>query len=94
MELLTQRLASLLTVKSLVTVILTAVFAAMAGTGRVTAEQFLTVFTVVIAFTSARRRKSGPGNERGDIQPCPGGDKLLSPTSGCGSSPAGTGQTW
>ena len=50
MELLTQRLASLLTVKSLVTVILTAVFAAMAGTGRVTAEQFLTVFTVVIAF--------------------------------------------
>ena len=35
MELLTQRLASLLTVKSLVTVILTAVFAAMAGTGRV-----------------------------------------------------------
>ena len=50
MELLTQRLASLLTVKSLVTVILTAVFAAMAGTGRVTTEQFLTVFTVVIAF--------------------------------------------
>ena len=46
MELLTQRLASLLTVKSLVTVILTAVFAAMAGTGRVTAEQFLTVFTL------------------------------------------------
>ena len=32
MELLTQRLASLLTVKSLVTVILTAVFAGMAGT--------------------------------------------------------------
>ena len=53
MELLTQR------VKSLVTVILTAVFAAMAGTGRVTAEQFLTVFTVVIAFyfgTQAEKR--------------------------------------
>ena len=59
MERLTQRLASLLTVKSLVTVILTAVFAAMAGTGRVTAEQFLTVFTVVIAFyfgTQAEKR--------------------------------------
>ena len=59
MELLTQRLASLLPVKSLVTVILTAVFAAMAGTGRVTAEQFLTVFTVVIAFyfgTQAEKR--------------------------------------
>ena len=59
MELLTQRLASLLTVKRLVTGILTAVFAAMAGTGRVTAEQFLTVFTVVIAFyfgTQAEKR--------------------------------------
>ena len=57
MELLTQRLASLLTVKSLVTVILTAVFAAMAG--MVTTEQFLTVFTVVIAFyfgTQAEKR--------------------------------------
>ena len=44
---------------SLVTVILTAVFAAMAGTGRVTTEQFLTVFTVVIAFyfgTQAEKR--------------------------------------
>ena len=59
MELLTQRLASLLTVKSLVTVILTAVFAAMAGAGRGTTEQFLTVFTGVIAFyfgTQAEKR--------------------------------------
>ena len=66
MELLTQRLASLLTVKSLVTMILTVVFAAMAGMGRVTTEQFLTVSTVVIAFyfgTQAERgsRKSGDG---------------------------------
>ena len=55
MELLTQRLANLRTVK----VILTAVFAGMAGTGRVTTEQFLTVFTVVIAFyfgTQAEKR--------------------------------------
>ena len=49
MELLIQRLANLLTVKSLVTVILTAVFAAMAGTGRVSTEQILTDFTVVLA---------------------------------------------
>lgn len=94
MELLTQRLASLLTVKSLVTVILTAVFAAMAGTGRVTAEQFLTVFTVVIAFYFARRRKSGPGNERGTYSLAREGTSCCPPTSGCGSSPAGTGQTW
>ena len=59
MELLTQRLANLLTVKSLVTMILTVVFAAMAGMGRVTTEQLLTVFTVVIAFyfgTQAEKR--------------------------------------
>ena len=59
MELLKKRLANLLSVKSLVTIILTAVFAYMAVTGVVTAEQFLTVFTVVIAFyfgTQAERR--------------------------------------
>lgn len=50
MELLRQRLANLLTVKSLVTLILTGVFAGLAGAGRVSTEQFLTVFTVVIAF--------------------------------------------
>ena len=66
MELLTQRLANLLTVKSLVTVILTAVFAGMAGTGRVTTEQFLTVFTVVIAFyfgTQAEKRQQAAVSE-------------------------------
>ena len=50
MELLYQRLANLLTVKSLGTLALTAVFAVLTCTGGVTADQFLTVFTVVIAF--------------------------------------------
>ena len=50
MELLRQRAANLLTVKSLVTLILTAVFAGLSGAGQVSTEQFLTVFTVVIAF--------------------------------------------
>lgn len=61
MELLTQRLASLLTVKSLVTVILTAVFAPWPERAGVTAEQFLTVFTVVIAFYFGTQAESGPG---------------------------------
>lgn len=59
MELLKKRLANLLAVKSIVTVILTVVFAYMTVTGGVTADQFLTVFTVVIAFyfgTQAERR--------------------------------------
>lgn len=50
MELLKTRLANLLCVKSIVTITLTAVFAYLAVTGHVSTDQFLTVFTVVIAF--------------------------------------------
>lgn len=50
METFQKRLGNLLTVKSIVTIVLTAVFAYLTCTGGVTAEQFLTVFTVVIAF--------------------------------------------
>ena len=67
MEELTRRLSNLLTVKSLVTLILTAVFAFLTCTGGVTAEQFLTVFTVVIAFyfgTQAEKRaQTGGGGQ-------------------------------
>lgn len=48
-EILTQRLARLLCVKSLVTLALTAVFAVMACTGRID-QDFMTVYTVIIAF--------------------------------------------
>lgn len=60
MELLKKRLANLLTVKSIVTVVLTAVFAYLSVSGHVTTDQFLTVFTVVIAFyfgTQAEKRQ-------------------------------------
>jgi len=50
MELLKKRLANLLTVKSIVTIILTGVFAWLAVSGKVSTDQFLTVFTVVIGF--------------------------------------------
>ena len=50
MEQIYKRLANLLAIKSLVTLILTAVFAWLTVSGGVTADQFLTVFTVVIAF--------------------------------------------
>ena len=62
MEELTKRVSNLLTVKSLVTLILTAVFAGLSGAGQVSTEQFLTVFTVVIAFyfgTQAEKRSQG-----------------------------------
>ena len=50
MEALKSRLANLLAVKSIVTIVLTCVFAYLAVAGQVTTDQFLTVFTVVIAF--------------------------------------------
>lgn len=59
MQELIKRLNNLLTVKSIVTIILTIVFAYLSVTGNVTIEQFLTVFTVVIAFyfgTQAERK--------------------------------------
>ena len=50
MELLVKRLANLLCVKSIVTISLTAAFTYLAITDKVSSDQFLTVFTVVIAF--------------------------------------------
>lgn len=50
MENIYKRLANLLTVKSIVTMILTLVFAYLSVVRLVSADQFLTVFTVVIGF--------------------------------------------
>lgn len=43
-------LTRLIKVKSIVTIMLTAVFCVLAWRGVVTAEQFVTIFTTVIAF--------------------------------------------
>ena len=45
-----KNLTKLIDVKSIVTLTLTAVFAVLAVNGSVSAEQFLTVFTVIISF--------------------------------------------
>ncbi len=50
MELLKKRFANLLCVKSIVTIVLTCVFAYMAIGEHVSADQFLTIFSMVIAF--------------------------------------------
>ena len=44
------KFAKLIDVKSIVTLVMTAVFAGLAAKGTVTSDQFLTVFTTVIAF--------------------------------------------
>lgn len=56
---------NLLTVKSIVTIMLTVVFSYLAIVGRISGEQFLTVFSVVIAFyfgTQFQKNKEGDQN--------------------------------
>ena len=53
---------NLLTVKSIVTIMLTVVFSYLAVVGSISGEQFLTIFSVVVAFyfgTQYQKRKEG-----------------------------------
>lgn len=61
MENIKKRVANLLAVKSLVTLTLTAVFAALSCMGQVSTEQFLTIFTVVIGFYFGTQRVAEDG---------------------------------
>lgn len=45
-----EKLAKLINVKSIITIILASVFAYLAVVGKVSAEQFLTIFTVIVSF--------------------------------------------
>ena len=56
MENLKKRFANLLTVKSIVTVALTAVFSVLALRGTISGSEFLTIFTVVIGFYFGTQR--------------------------------------
>lgn len=45
-----EKLEKLINVKSIITIILSGVFAYLAVVGKVSAEQFLTIFTVIVSF--------------------------------------------
>ena len=67
MELLWKRLANLLTVKSIVTLVLTGVFAFMACKGMIS-QEFMTIYTVIVSFyfgTQAEKITGGGGNGNG-----------------------------
>lgn len=49
MKIIRKRIANLLSVKSLVTIVLTIVFAYMAVTGKIS-QDFMTIYAVIIAF--------------------------------------------
>lgn len=62
-----EKLAKLINVKSIVTIVLTVVFAALAVRGDITAEQYLTIFTTVIAFyfgTQFEKKGGGTNGEK------------------------------
>lgn len=58
METLKKRLGNLLTVKSIVTIVLTVVFTVLALRGSISGTEFLTIFTVVIGFYFGTQRVS------------------------------------
>ena len=58
---LKKRFANLLTVKSIVTVTLTAVFSALALRGTISGTEFLTIFTVLIGFYLSTQRVAEDG---------------------------------
>ena len=62
-----KNIAKLIDVKSIVTLILTAVFAVLSLKGQISAEQFQTVFTVVISFyfgTQYQKNKEKNSDEK------------------------------
>lgn len=68
MEQLKKRLANLVSVKSLVTIVLTVVFAYMAVTERIT-QDFMTIYAVIIAFyfgTQSQKVQDAVDNNGGD----------------------------
>ena len=56
METLKKRRGNLLTVKSIVTIVLTVVFTVLALRGSISGTEFLTIFTTVIAFYFGTQR--------------------------------------
>ena len=58
---------NLLTVKSIVTIMLTVVFSYLAVVGRISGEKFLTIFSVVVAFYFGTQYQKGKeGAEDGE----------------------------
>jgi len=56
-----ERIAKLLTVKSIVTIVLTVVFAILSLRGSISGQDFITIFSVIVAFyfgTQAERKNS------------------------------------
>ena len=60
-----EKFAKLIDVKSIVTIVLTAVFAYLAVSGTITGQEFLTVFTVIIAFYFGTQAQKAADEKKG-----------------------------
>lgn len=58
-----ERLSKLLSIKSIVTILLTLVFCYLAVIGVIAAELFMTVFTVIIAFYFGTQAEKNNGSK-------------------------------
>jgi len=67
MKTIKEALVNLLKVKSVVTVILTLVFAFLSIKGVISGEQFLTIFSVVIAFYFGTQYQKGVDNKKDEL---------------------------
>lgn len=59
-----KNISKLIDVKSIVTLVLTAVFSILSLNDKISAEQFQTVFTVVISFYFGTQYQKGNQNEK------------------------------
>lgn len=63
-----EKIAKLINVKSVVTIALTAVFAALALTNRISGQEFLTIFTVVVSFYFGTQTEKKAGDGHGESE--------------------------
>ena len=58
-----ERLGKLLSVKSIVTIVLTAVFSYLCIAGKISEQQFMTIFTVVVSFYFGTQFEKSAGGD-------------------------------
>lgn len=66
MKNLIEKLTKLINVKSIVTIMITLVFCGLSAAGVISAEQFLTIFTMIISFYFGTQFEKKDGGNNGN----------------------------
>lgn len=59
-----KKLANLINVKSIVTILVTIIFMVLSVNGTLTGEQFISIFTVIIAFYFGTQKEKNDNNNK------------------------------